>query len=340
MISFTARSDGAPEIKLSLNGVPVFLDQFAIKKLAKEDASRRLRFTEAMRKGGDLIFSVSNAAELTGPTGKSAEKIRKFLTGLGAHWFPVEMDAKLMSDREVSMLRAGNLTGTARADNIACKQLAKDFFDDRLVTQPRGELVDLSPDTFFDLGWFIEKLSRQRDSIITGKRQMGEVLRERIIAHRKKLDHDPNWIDSAFPIIPFDSRFPITFAYAHLIRILIAEAKSHQITENDGIDFSQAVIAASAAKLATLDKHWNRRVAKIPQPHGLAQVYDETRLDQGGPGLAEVARPGILVLHLSIGSRGEVAPRTCFSKSSTNPPSSVLQRSVTPGPDPAWRWLP
>jgi hypothetical protein len=280
MIHFEAKSDGWPEIKISLEGAPVFLDQFAMKKLGKEDSARRSRFTKAMRSGGDLVFSVSNAAELTGPTGDSAEQIKEFLSGLGAHWFPVEMDAKTVSDREANMLFSGQVGGMNFADVIASKNLVKDFFRDRLTTQPKGAMSDLSSDKFFDLGWFMGRLSTQRNSIIAGKRKLDKVLRERIIEHRKKHDHDPGWIEKAFPNLPFDSRFPITFTYAHLMRIMIAEAKSHQIVKNDGIDFGQAVMAASITKLATLDKHWKRRIEKIPQPNQLARIYCESELDE------------------------------------------------------------
>jgi hypothetical protein len=279
MIRFEAKSNGWPEIKISLEGVPVFLDQFAIKKLAKEDSARRGRFTKAMRSGGDLVFSVSNAAELTGPTGESAERIKEFLSGLGAHWFPVEMDAKVVSDREADMLFSGKVGGMNLADAIACKKLVKNFFEDRITNVPKGELIDLSPDHFFDLGWFMGKLSPQRDSIIAGKRKLDDVLSERIAEHRRKHDRDPNWIEKAFPDVPFDSRFPTTFTYAHLMRTLIEEAKGHKIKRNDGIDFGQAVVAPSITKLATLDKHWKRRVGELPQPNGLARIYCESELD-------------------------------------------------------------
>jgi hypothetical protein len=279
MIRFGSTSNGWPEIKISLEPASVFLDQFAIKKLAKGDPGRRHRFTQAIRDGGDLVFSVSNAAELTGPTGDSAKEIREFLSELGAHWFPVEMDAKAVSDREVRVLSTGKIDGTARADSIACKKLVQDFFEDRLITRPRGALIDLSPDKFFDLGWFAEKLSLQRNSIIAGKLEMDKVLRERIFEHRGRHDSDPNWIGRAFPNIQYDSRFPVTFTYSHLMRVLIAEAKSHQIVKNDGIDFGQAVVASSITKLATLDKHWKRRVEKLPRPNGLARIYCESEID-------------------------------------------------------------
>lgn len=64
------------------------------------------------------------------------------------------------------------------------------------------------------------------------------------------------------------------------MRTLISEAKSHQIVKNDGIDFGQAVVAPSIAKLATLDKHWKRRIEKLPRPNQLARIYCETELDE------------------------------------------------------------
>ena len=126
----------------------------------------------------------------------------------------------------------------------------------------------------------MEKLSRQRDSILAGKRKLDEVLRERIMEHRRKHDNDPKWIEKAFPNLPFDARFPVSFSYAHLMRVLIAEAKSHQIVKNDGIDFGQAVIAPSITKLATLDKHWKRRVEKLPRPNQLALIYCAGEMDE------------------------------------------------------------
>ena len=52
---------------VSTRGVMVFLDAWFIKKLAKDDLARRRRFIEAVHCGADILLSVSNAAELTGP---------------------------------------------------------------------------------------------------------------------------------------------------------------------------------------------------------------------------------------------------------------------------------
>jgi ActR/RegA family two-component response regulator len=50
---------------------------------------------------------------------------------------------------------------------------------------------------------------------------------------------------------------------------------------NDGIDFGQAVIATAYASIATLDKHWKRRVETIlPKPNKLAHIYYRPELDK------------------------------------------------------------
>jgi hypothetical protein len=47
----------------------------------------------------------------------------------------------------------------------------------------------------------------------------------------------------------------------------------------DGIDFAQAVVATAYASVATLDKHWMRRIECLP-PNGLAPVYRSPYLDK------------------------------------------------------------
>ena len=63
----------------SVRGIAVYLDMFAIKLLAKGDSSLRQRFVAAVHGGADLLFSLANAVELTGPQGTSSEVIQSFL---------------------------------------------------------------------------------------------------------------------------------------------------------------------------------------------------------------------------------------------------------------------
>ncbi len=75
-------------MRASVNGLTVFLDNFAIIDLAKRDPDRRRRFIATLNRGVDVLFSVSNAAELSGPQGDEIITIREFLDEIGTHWFP------------------------------------------------------------------------------------------------------------------------------------------------------------------------------------------------------------------------------------------------------------
>ena len=89
MIRATSETDGAfLTVNASVSGPVVYLDSWAIGYLAEGDLQRRRRFIEAMR-GMDLLFSVTNAAELSGPQGRSADMVRAFLDEIGPRWVPV-----------------------------------------------------------------------------------------------------------------------------------------------------------------------------------------------------------------------------------------------------------
>jgi hypothetical protein len=67
MIRATSAPDGPfLTVTASVSGPVVYLDNWAIYDLAEGDPHRRKRFIEAML-GMDLLFSVTNAAELSGP---------------------------------------------------------------------------------------------------------------------------------------------------------------------------------------------------------------------------------------------------------------------------------
>jgi len=100
MIGVKPNQDSILNLFVSTRGVAVFLDAWAIKKLAKHDPARRIRFIEAVHRGADILFSVSNAAELTGPKGDSFAAIRSFMDDLGNYWFPVELDPIEVINRE------------------------------------------------------------------------------------------------------------------------------------------------------------------------------------------------------------------------------------------------
>ena len=87
MITVTAGISDPLIFKAKLQGAAVYLDNFAIKALAKGDPDRRRRFVDLVQNGAELLFSVANAAELSGPKNNSFDIIRGFLNDLGRTGF-------------------------------------------------------------------------------------------------------------------------------------------------------------------------------------------------------------------------------------------------------------
>src|SRR2546430_16466517 len=93
MIRATANADGALfTLNASESGPVVSLDNRAFINLAKGDPSRRKRFLGAIHSGVELLFSVTNAAELSGPQGRAADIVRDFFDGIGPRGFPASHD--------------------------------------------------------------------------------------------------------------------------------------------------------------------------------------------------------------------------------------------------------
>lgn len=92
MITAGINDQGELNLNACVGGLAVYLDNWAIHDLAKHDPARRKRFVDAIHSGADVMFSITNAAELSGPQGASAEAIKGFLNEIGPRWFPVELD--------------------------------------------------------------------------------------------------------------------------------------------------------------------------------------------------------------------------------------------------------
>jgi hypothetical protein len=231
---------------------------------------RRKWFVAPVHRGADVLFSVSNAAELSGPQGDSFLEIRAFMDELGPHWFPVELDPFVVVGRE----REGRPNGKC----CFCDRFLKDYLASRVRSAPPGQVLGVSED-LFTLGHVMDWLAPQRDSIARGKAGLDSALIEKIKGYRAKHEADPSWLDTAFPVVPFNERFPATFAYIGLVRFLILESKSFVMMPGDGVDFCQAVIGSAFSTFATLDKRWKRRVEALPKPNRLARIYYQPELD-------------------------------------------------------------
>lgn len=252
------RIDDPINIRATVNGLPVYLDNHSFIQLAGRDEARRRRFIEMMKTDCDLLFSVSNAAEISRSEGDSAKRILAFLDEIGAHWFPVELDPHEVTQRELTENKYGGEAFVSRSflrNVLALRGI------DRL-NDPADELFRLG---FVFNGW----LHPQRQSIADGLRQLDEALIQRIEEYRGKAKSDGGWLDRSFPALEFNPSKPATFTYVNMVRHLVDDRSFH-LKRGDGIDFCHAVIGASYASCMTLARQTLE--AADSEPAGTAQV--------------------------------------------------------------------
>lgn len=270
MITTTIGDDGQPRANCRIAGLVVYLDNYAFIELAKGDPQRRQKFVSILNDGAEILFSVANLAELSGPQGRSLEVVRTFLQEIGPHWFPAEMDVVEIRKREMNGIRGGA--------TCASKSLIKDYFAFRLQQFDRKQIVSFSSD-FFTLEAVLDWVAPQRDSIGKGAEQMDQILITKVAELRQKYEENQQWLDTVFPVLQFNPLMPATFALTSLMRGLVLEANSYRLKKGDGLDLSHAVLASSFASVGALDRHWKRRVDRIPKPNSLAPIYCSPQLD-------------------------------------------------------------
>jgi hypothetical protein len=269
MISATSSFDGpAFTVNVTVNGLAVYLDNWAVIDLAEGDPSRRKRFVEAVRTGGDLLFSVANAAQLAGSQGESADAVRAFLDDLGPHWFPVELNIIEVINREQK--------GKSLAESCASEEFMKDYLRYRMrdYLPTSGKIINLSDD-FFRLGAVLDWVGPQRESIHKSSVEFDAVLKEKMCKNRPEYKRNSLWLAQKFRV--FNPSQRATFTFGNLVRTLIIE--SNELKAGDGFDLCHAIMGSAFASIAALDKNWKRRVDGIPKPNGLAHIYSPLQLD-------------------------------------------------------------
>jgi hypothetical protein len=249
----------------------VYLDNWAIGDLAEGDSSRRRRFIDAMRCGVDLLFSVTNAAELSGPQGRSAEAVRTFLDEIGPRWFPVELNPIEVIQRELSGADPNSVCISERFLKPYVAHLMRDYV-------PGSGKVIIFSDDFFRLGAVLDCVSSQRESIRKTSAQFDELLRNKMSTARERSKRDALWLDKRFPWTPFNPSLRASYVFQNLQRVMVVEASS--LKKGDGMDLCHAVMATAFASFATLDTHWKRRVESLPKPNQPARIYGPSELDQ------------------------------------------------------------
>jgi len=258
-------------IETEMVGFPVYLDNHTVIDLAKRNRSGlRARFLDALRGRATLLFSIANVIEVAGPQGASSDAVRSFLSDIGPHWIPVDMDPGSVMKRE----------DEGHPAPIVSARFVKAYAHQRLTElEVSGQPVNISDSTLFDLGKFVDWTKERRTQIRANTDQMDTTLANHLIALRKFYDAGIRGIDAieGNPLLP-DKR--ATYVMEQLSRMVIQEAKSHPFARRDSLDMCHAVIAIAYAVLATLDKKWCRRANALRHKDRLATVYHGGQLEE------------------------------------------------------------
>lgn len=272
MIRITA-DNGEPKIEAEMSGrIGVYLDNDSLMELAKGEESRRDRFIKAIRHGGTLLFSMTNAVEICGPQGRSAELVRAFLDRVGHYWIPLEMDPFTVVQREESGLFY---------QAPMSEQFIKGYVQERLCDRSKSDnkILDLS-EIFFRLSAVFDWVQENRNSLRKDASDFDTELQCFLGEWRTQYEKDDKFLDRMLPPVLFDSHKPAKFVMFHLLRLLVIEARAFQSQKHDGMDFCHAVLAVAYGSLVTLDKQWKRRIEKLPTPNCLAKVYYRPEVNQ------------------------------------------------------------
>ena len=257
MITVT-NGDGSFNVETTLRQPGVYLDQDSLTDIARSD-TRRQSFLTTFQKKGTLLFSWTNAFDLSGPQGDSATKIRELLRGIGIHWVPLEMNPWKVVRKE---------NGQEPSSGTPC---VSESFLKAYYPQIHGGPLDLAS--------VVDLIQKDRSAVqveIQGLKSHADAM---VQNWRAQYRQDEGCLDRILPPEKVDQDRPHSFILRELERLVTREAKAFTWMPNDGVDFMHAAVAAVCADFLVLDRQWKRRVLDIAPPRGYKWVYYRAELD-------------------------------------------------------------
>ena len=259
MIRVTSTLDGGVEVEARLERQPsIYLDQDSLLDLATTPA-RRTRFIETFKRKGTLLFSWTNALDLSGPQGSSAQHIKSFLEELGAHWIPLEINPWKVERKE---------SGAEPSSGTPC---VSESFLRAYYPHIHGGLMTL--------GKVIDLIAQDRDEFVTEIERLKREADRMVVSWRAGYEVNPASLDEFLPSLRYNPEQPVTFILREMARLVTREAKSHKWKPNDGVDFMHAIVSAGYGDFVLLDKHWKARVSKVAPPRSYPWLYYRFELD-------------------------------------------------------------
>jgi hypothetical protein len=254
--------DGHVRFDVGFERAPaIYLDQFAIHKFASNRECKR-RFLSALRTRGELLFSSINLMEVAALEGSSAHRVRDFLAEIGPYWVPLEFDAFKVTTGPLGWTIESGTPHAALAGELL----------QELYLASRGSPDSVSLAAAMDI--YAQDPQTHREALRVMKADMSRAVK----TWRAMYLAAPDRLDSTFPVVR--KAGPVVAATSALVRMIASEAKSHTWTLNDAFDFTHAIVPVVFADLIFLDRHWKRRVERLPPGVTRAEVFYAPQTDK------------------------------------------------------------
>lgn len=263
--------DGLFDVVAQVDRQPaIYIDNDSLSELAKHSALGD-RFLACLQHCGTLLFSMSNAVDLAGPQGRSADVVRDFLDRVGSRWAPFEFNAFRLARREVGQ---ESHEGSPAASPVLIHALVLQQLEDA------GTAIVGVGSELLRLGRIVEYVQRDRTAVMQDMQRLKDAAAALVSDSRQKFLQDPGALDRLYPPMSFSPATPAMYVLNETLRIVTRQARSHTWSTNDGIDMAHAVSAVAYADLILLDRQWKERMQMVHLPLGSAEIFYRFEIDQ------------------------------------------------------------
>jgi hypothetical protein len=246
VVIVTTAGDDIFNVETTLRRPGVYLDQDSLADIART-RERRQRFLAVLETKGTLLFSWTNAIDLSGPQGDTVTKIRELLAGIGPNWLPLGMNPWKVARKE---------SGEEAYGGSPC--VSQSFLVNYYPYIHGGVL---------DLATVVDLVHEDRAVVLNNLNTFKSGVDRMVQGWRAQYIADANCLDHIFPPIA-DAARPTASILRGLTRLVTCEARAFTWMPNDGVDFMHAAVAAGYADFVVLDRQWKRRVLEVaPPPH-------------------------------------------------------------------------
>lgn len=243
MIKVRAKENDIYEISAFARSPTVYLDHWAVVKIAKRTEWKDRFIKTLHEKNGTFFISIMNIHEIARSNNDTQTNVKSFLEGIGKNWFFIDIDPVAVIKKEESRQQGEN---SPCFHEVGLKNFYPYIHDEEPTL---GKMIDLIKNT---------------KGVFDKSREGFDKLRVRMAETQKKIQrNDPSIPSDAYEPGNFIPERPTKYVYHTLMRSILWGKKN--IETNDVIDLYHSTISLAYADFVLLDKHWYTQALNLLQ---------------------------------------------------------------------------